>query len=168
MPRQQSQSTSLLTSKYVRPTLEYASSAWDPHTRKNIDKLEQVQRYAATSKFSRSASVTNILQDLKWPSLQQRRQQSRLTMMYKISNQLVDIDSSCHFTVAQSNAGGHSARILQRSCIAVVYANSFFPQTIRDWNQLPTNPLHYRTVDSFKSYLHSDLASKSSSSHPDV
>jgi len=49
-------------------------------------------------------------------------------MMYKISNQLVDIDSPCHFTVAQSNTRGHSARILQPSCNSVVYANSFFPQ----------------------------------------
>ena len=31
----------------VRPLLEYASSAWDPSTRKNIDSLERVQRQAA-------------------------------------------------------------------------------------------------------------------------
>ena len=56
--------------------------------------------------------------------------------MYKISNQLVDIDSSRHFTVAQSNTRGHSASVLQSSCNSVVYAtNSFFPQTVRDWNQ---------------------------------
>jgi len=156
--------------QYVRPTLEYASSAWDPHTRKNIDKLEQVQRYAAryiTIKFSRTASVTKILQDLNWPSLQQRRQQTRLTM-YKVSNQLVDTDSFCCFSMAQSNTRGHSARILQPSCNFAVYPNSFFPQTICDWNQLPTNPLRYRTVDSFKSYLNFDLALTSSSSYPDV
>ncbi|KAL8615930.1 hypothetical protein ACOMHN_034606 [Nucella lapillus] len=32
---------------FVRPILEYASSVWDPHTQKNIDKLEAVQRRAA-------------------------------------------------------------------------------------------------------------------------
>ena len=30
-------------STYVRPTLEYASSVWDPHTTKNVKKLEAVQ-----------------------------------------------------------------------------------------------------------------------------
>jgi len=29
--------------QYVRPTLKYAASAWYPHTRKNTDKLEQVE-----------------------------------------------------------------------------------------------------------------------------
>ena len=31
----------------VRPKLEYASSAWNPHTQRNIDKIEMVQRRAA-------------------------------------------------------------------------------------------------------------------------
>ena len=31
----------------VRPTLEYASSAWDPHVGKQIDDLEKVQNKAA-------------------------------------------------------------------------------------------------------------------------
>ena len=30
-----------------RPRLEYASAAWNPHTDKNIDSLEMVQRQAA-------------------------------------------------------------------------------------------------------------------------
>ena len=59
------------------------------------------------------------------------------------------------------------SRIFQQSYNSVVYANSFFHRTIRDWNQLPTNPLHCRTVDSFKNYLHFYPASKSFS-HPDV
>ena len=32
---------------FVRPMLEYASSVWDPYTKKSIDKLEAVQRRAA-------------------------------------------------------------------------------------------------------------------------
>ena len=31
----------------VRPTMEYAATAWDPNTKKNINKLEGVQRSAA-------------------------------------------------------------------------------------------------------------------------
>jgi len=34
---------------FVRPQLEYASTAWSPHTRCNIDKIEAVQRWAARS-----------------------------------------------------------------------------------------------------------------------
>ena len=32
---------------YVRPIVEYAASTWDPHTKRNIDKLEMVQRRGA-------------------------------------------------------------------------------------------------------------------------
>ena len=31
----------------VRPILEYSSSVWDPHTQRNVNKLEMVQRRAA-------------------------------------------------------------------------------------------------------------------------
>ena len=33
---------------YVRPQLEYASTVWSPDTKANIDKLEMVQRNAAS------------------------------------------------------------------------------------------------------------------------
>ena len=32
---------------YIRPTVEYASTVWDPHTSRNTKKLEQVQRHSA-------------------------------------------------------------------------------------------------------------------------
>ena len=45
----------------VRPQLEYASVVWDPHNKKRISQIEQVQRRAArwtVSNFDRKASVT--------------------------------------------------------------------------------------------------------------
>jgi hypothetical protein len=32
---------------FVRPSLEYASTVWDPHTQDNINKVESIQRRAA-------------------------------------------------------------------------------------------------------------------------
>ncbi len=60
----------------VRPNVEYAATIWDPHTKRNMDKLEQVQRRAArfvNGDYSSYSSVSNMIKDLKWPSLQQRR-----------------------------------------------------------------------------------------------
>ena len=58
--------------------LEYGSSVWDPFRQYQIDAVEMVQRRAArfvTSQYNRYQSVTSMLQELKWTSLQQRRQE---------------------------------------------------------------------------------------------
>ncbi len=59
-------------------TIEYGAIVWDPHTKSDIDRLERVQRRAArfiTNDYrSRTPGcVTNMLHDLKLPSLQIRR-----------------------------------------------------------------------------------------------
>ena len=58
---------------FVRPCVEYASCTWDPHTQRNIRKLEQVQRSCArfvTGDFWQQSSVSAMLKDLKWPTLE--------------------------------------------------------------------------------------------------
>ncbi len=35
-----------LYTTYIRPHLEYACPVWDPHLKKDIDKLESVQKFA--------------------------------------------------------------------------------------------------------------------------
>ena len=57
----------------VRPNLEYASSVCDPHESKYINKLEMIQRKAARfvcNNYDRHASVTNMLNDLGWDTLE--------------------------------------------------------------------------------------------------
>ena len=75
----------------VRPTLEYSSSAWDPYHKKDIDKIDAVQKRAArfvTNNYTNTpGSMTHILSTLGWTSLEMRRQQSRLLFFYKIVNQ---------------------------------------------------------------------------------
>ena len=66
----------------VRPHLEYASSVWDPHTSSDINKIQMIQRRAARytlNRYRNTSSVTDMLNELEWPSLEQRRKQNRLT-----------------------------------------------------------------------------------------
>ena len=136
--------------------VEYAFTVWDPHTCRNTNKLEQVQRHSAryvTGNRDYSCSVTRMIQDLGWPTLEHRRRNSRLTMMYKIFNHQVDIASSSKCSLSQSVTRGHVSRIVQSQCSCVAYSNSFFPHTTRDWNMLPIDPSTFHTIDAFKSYL---------------
>ena len=78
---------------FIRPSVEFASSTWDPHTHRNIRKVEQVQRNAArfvVGDYQRSSSVSDMIKSLNSPPLQERRLQSRLVMLYKIYHDLVD------------------------------------------------------------------------------
>ena len=84
----------------IRPKLEYSVGIWDlhtlpAHTVKDINKVESVQQKAArfvTSDYGQKSSVTKMLSDLEWPSLQQRRKDLKLTLFYKAYYNHVDID----------------------------------------------------------------------------
>ena len=65
----------------ARPLLEYAAAVWDPYTVKDIHRLEGVQRHAARfvmNDYCRSTSVSNLIDELDWLPLSQRRKNCRL------------------------------------------------------------------------------------------
>ena len=76
----------------VRPILEFASICWDPIYQKQKNTLEMVQRSAAkfvTNCYPRrdaDISVTKLVKELGWDSLEERRKQNKLVMAYMILN----------------------------------------------------------------------------------
>ena len=61
------------------------------HRSKYTRKLEMLQRRSARmvcSDYRRTSSVSSMLQQLQWPTLQERRAQAKATMMYRIVCQL--------------------------------------------------------------------------------
>ncbi|XP_072022797.1 uncharacterized protein [Amphiura filiformis] len=79
----------------VRPHLEYACAVWAPFTSSDIHRLEMIQHRAArfvTKNYNRTeGSMTQILNKLQWPTLEQRRKQARLTTMFKIQHESLAI-----------------------------------------------------------------------------
>ena len=83
----------------VRPQLEYASAVWDPHTKVWTYQIEQVQRRASrwtVSNYDWQASATQIVQDLGWCKLEQRRADARLCLFYKVVHGLVAVPLPDH------------------------------------------------------------------------
>ena len=84
---------------YLLPKLEYTSSVWDLHNHKYIQKLEMVQHRAArfvtnmTHRYSehQQTSITQVVQDLWWQTLQDRRKNNILIVLYRVINQHVEI-----------------------------------------------------------------------------
>ena len=75
----------------MRPQLECASTVWSPHTA-TWSCAAQVRW--ATRDYQCASSVTQMIKDLNWRTLEQRRIDSRLTLMYKISYNLVTIPAA--------------------------------------------------------------------------
>ena len=124
---------------FVRPILEYASTVWSPYHEHNIYKLEMVQRRAARfvmNNYNRTASVTEMLNSLQWQTLEKRRNNLRASLMYKIINDMVDINVHQQFRPSNTTTRGHHQRFLQLPTRVDAYMNSFFPFTIKLWNQL--------------------------------
>ena len=81
----------------VRPTLEYESPVWDPHTAKNMNKIEAVQRRAATwviNGHHQTSSVDDMYQQLQWSPLTERRRRARLTTFVKYHHREVVINTT--------------------------------------------------------------------------
>lgn len=138
----------------VRPTLNYASTVWDPFTLRNINKLEMVQRRAARftlNRYSRQESVSAMLADLNWPCLESLRKSNRLLMLYKILNGHVAIDADEFVTFSTtSTRRKHRFKLNVLSPSLNSYKYSFFPRTIPEWNDLPSYIAEASSVHSFR------------------
>ena len=133
--------------------MEYATVIWDPFTEANIQKLEmvQLQRRSARmvcSDYPRTSSVSSLLQHLQWPTLQERRAHAKVTLMYRIVYQLVDVPTT--YLISISSIRGHGLNYLVPYARTHIYQRSFFPDTIRLWNSLPQSVVSCPTIDSFK------------------
>ena len=97
-----------------------------------------VQRRAArwfTGRNHNTSSVSDMLRSLDWRSLEQRRVDSRLTILYKIRNHLVAIDENSYL---QRGTGRRAYQYRQLRADKDYTRFSFFPRTVIQWNQLPS------------------------------
>ena len=169
----------------VRSTLEYGSIIWDPHLKKDIDALERIQRAAARFitgdyKTRTPGSIQHMMTKLELTSLQVRRKQLRLTFLYKVIEGLVpaippdsylkpqkpgrQIRTRSRQNFIVKNAVEDYVRNNDRCFIipaskTVQYKNSFFPKTIVDWNHLPNDTVHTKTIDSFRNRIRKECQS---------
>ena len=136
--------------------MEYCSAVWDPYKKGDTETLEKVQRRVARfvkGDYRQRSSVTQMIKDLGWQSLQERRAISRLSLMYKIVHglsevQLPNLMRKTRTTRSASGKGFRNERN-NKNC----YRSSFLPRTIPEWNNLPDKIRNAPSLDSFKNLL---------------
>jgi hypothetical protein len=161
----------------VRSKIEYASIIWDPFLKKDIDKLENIQRLGARFimndyKSRKPGCVTDMLTSLKLDSLQDRRTYNRLVMLYKIAGGMVPaVDPDKYLTQKVEGRLIKPKRFSDCETTNIIrvanntrsfktinaqtnqFKNSFFVKTLEDWNHLEDSVVHAVTIGGFKSAL---------------
>ena len=140
------------------------ASIWDPHTQSNILKIEKVNKRAArfvtgnyTMEHGQSEKNLSLL---NWPTLQETRQHHKLTLMYKIKENIIHAPTDdlqpnprkpLNFQVPQSSVNAH--------------LHSFYPSTIRLWNQQPHTTKTSTSLTTFSAALKKNLAPTPTDTH---
>lgn len=164
----------------VRSRLEYSATVWDPYQKQDVERLEKIQRQAArfiTRDYkSRSPGcMSNMLRNLDLPTLEERRKQLRLNLLYRIAGDEIPALPSRQFLTPINTTrrrvrptkfeGFQTTNLVERHAInhsrgfkvpdsrTEQYRNSFFVRTVMDWNQLSEATITAGSVGAFTSAL---------------
>jgi hypothetical protein len=147
-----------LYKSFVRPILEYADSVWDvpDSNRHGLDILENVQTEAARVVTGATArcSTEKLYEEVGWEELAPRRRFHRALVMFKIMNGLAPsylYDLIPPRVEARTAYNLRNRADLQQPFARLqTYAQSFFPSTIKMWNDLSHSIKNSASVKSFK------------------
>lgn len=126
----------------IRPRLEYACIVWDPHTKNDINKLEQIQRLAVRfiyNRYRRHDSPTCLMKTNNIMTLQNRRKITRLKFLYQLWNRKLSLDPLPYLQLLphRPTRNYHPLKFTPIFARTNNFKFSFFPRTINDWNVLP-------------------------------
>ena len=126
---------------------------WHPYNETETKKVEKVQKTAARwtcRRWHNKSSVDDMLNELEWPSLEDRRVKSSLTFFYKIHSGTVSLDKDRYF---RSTRAPHDSQYTRYMAYSDALKNSFFPRTIPLWNSLPSSVVSSKTAEKFKALI---------------
>ena len=148
-----------LYTTFIRPHLEYASVVWDPHLAKDIQSLEQAQKFALRMCYREwTCQYEHLLERAKLPTLSERRKRAKLCHLFKIVHELTD----CQVAPVHTKMLSYNTRQVSNLSLQDLRANtsqflfSFYPHTISLWNSLPPDIQTISSLHAFKQSLTSE------------
>ena len=141
----------ILITQYIRPSLEYAAVIWNPHQKKDIAKLEKVQR-DITRKVPGLQGLTyeERLEKLEITSLEERRVRGDVINMYKCIKGKQFVDKENFVELTQGKTRGHKLKVQKAKGLKDVKKYSFPNRAIDKWNKLPAEVIEASSIGNFK------------------
>ena len=146
----------------VRPHLEYCVQFWSPYYRKDIEKLERVQRRATKLiPRLRNKPYEERLKELNLFSLEKRRLRGDLIEVFKMIRGFANVTISDYVTVDQERVTrSNGFKIIGKTFRSEESKNFFFNRVVNVWNSLPTQVVNSDTIESFKHRLDAYLTTR--------
>ena len=143
----------------VRSGLEYGAIIWDPFYKAQSRSIELVQNKAlrwinGLSPFDQT-SIKKLLLDTGLDSLEARRRDARVTMLFKIVHGLVAITTDeLGLEAADSRTrASHRHKFREKGSRTNMSKFSFVSRTVPDWNRLPATAAEAESLEIFKTQL---------------
>ncbi|PJE77979.1 hypothetical protein CI610_03094 [invertebrate metagenome] len=139
----------------VRPHLEYASVIWSPMYIKDKRAIENIQRRSTKRVPSlKDKPYQERLRLLGLPTLEYRRERADMLQVYKILNNMENLEKDKLFTLCEYGATrGHSKKLFKKTCKKQKTPNYFSNRVVLNWNSLPECVVSAPSVNSFKDRL---------------
>ena len=103
-----------------------------------------------------TSSVSDVLDELEWPSLESRRERSSLTFFFKVHSGTVSLDKDKYLTPVPNlrrSRASHESQYARPFAYSDALKNSLFPRTIPAWNSLPSSVVSSKTIEEFKASI---------------
>ena len=141
----------------VRPHLEYAVSAWNPHLVQDCNKLEKIQRQATKlCPKLRKRPYEDRLKHFRITTLKTRRERCDLIQFYKIVHGLEEVkwvkEIKCLDTsdTNRPNLRRHRNHYYRESKTCMVREKFFINRVVPLWNDLPVGVKDADRLNAFK------------------
>ena len=147
---------------YVRPQLEYATVIWSPYLKKDIDRIERVQkRFVKGLQGFRNLPYDEVLRRLTLHKLETRRTILDLKTLFKIVHEnFGNVKDKLVQIITQSNTRSHSLQlepVKMKIARSNSYHHSFIPRVIRIWNKLPFPVEKIKSLEAFSNSLNINI-----------
>ena len=122
--------------------------------KRNLNIANKSAARYVTNRYHNTSYVSDMLDQLEGPSLESRRTNSRLTMMYKMTKNLANIDTSDKLIPLQRPSRNYNTLAFSiPSCRTSIRKESFYPRTTKNWNALKDASVGAPSLEAFKACL---------------
>jgi hypothetical protein len=144
----------ILYKTLVRPILDYCIPVWRPYMRKDINKLEKVQkRYTKMIKECKGKNYEERINMLGLTSLENRHYRADMIQVFKVLNDNKGIYPSDFLTLAERPGRRNSKKLVKKRSLLEISRQSFTNRVIDPWNDLPDDVVSVKELNEFKNGL---------------